>query len=153
MADRDRERVRSVVRRGIIGEAQEHAHHSRDLLLVRPARAAHRALDLLRRVAAARDPAQARREHHRSARVPHGERGARVLAEVQLLERYGVGLVLAEERADGIVDLRQPPLVRGALSGRDHAAVERDEPSVAARDHPVARAGEARVDSENDHDG
>jgi hypothetical protein len=81
----------------------------------------------------------------------HCEGGAHVLAEVELLECHGVRLVLAEQRVHGSVDLCQAPLGREPRARGDHATVQRQQPPVAALDHAVAGAGEARVDAENDH--
>ena len=79
------------------------------------------------------DPALAGREHHDAARLPDGERGAHVLAEVELLERHRVGLVLVEQRRDRRVDLGQPPLVRRLARRLDHAAVERHAGAAPSR--------------------
>jgi hypothetical protein len=61
--------------------------------------------------------------------------------------------VVREQRVHGLVDLRQAPLLRRIRRGRDHAAVERDQAPVAARDDAVARAREPGVDPEDDHEG
>ena len=105
------------------------------------------------RVADARHAALAGGEHHDAARLADGEGAARVRAEVQLLERHRVGLVLAEQRVHRVVDLGEPPLRRQAGGRLDHAAVERDEPPAAAGDDAVAGVGEARVYAEHDHAG
>ena len=118
----------------------------------RAAAAADGALDLLGGVAGARHAALAGREHHHAARLPDREGAARVLAEVELLERDRVGLVLGEQRLERRVDLGQAPLVR-----RRRARVSMTPPSsatqapAAARDDAVAGVGEAGVDAEDDH--
>ena len=137
--------------RGSLGEAEQRLDHARHLVLLRAPAAADSALDLLRRVARARQPALAGSQQHHAARLPDGERGAHVLAEVQLLERHRIGRVLVEQRVDGGVDLRQAPLGREFRGGRDHAAVQRHEPAAAPRDDAVAGVGEAGIDAEDDH--
>ena len=145
MADRHRERVGGVVGPRLGGEPEQRLHHPRDLLLPGAPAAAHRALDLLRRVAGARHAALAGGEHHHPARLPDRERAAGVLAEVQLLERDRVRLVLAQQRLHARVDVGEPPLGRRARGRRDDAAVERREPPArAADDDAVAGVGEAR---------
>ena len=137
-----------------LGSAQpeQRLHHPRDLLLGRAAVAADRALDLLGRVAEARHAALAGGQHHDPARLADRERGAHVLAEVQLLERHRVGLVLLQQLLHGRVDVGQPALLR-----RSSAAVSITPPSSASRrpprrsDDAVAGARQAGVDAEHDH--
>ena len=90
-------------------------------------------------------------EHHHAARLADGEGRARVDAEVQVLQRDGVGLVLVQQLADALEDGRQPPrrLERGRCL--DDAAVEREQPAALLRDDAVAGVGHARVDAEDDH--
>ena len=79
VADRDRQRVGRVVGPRQRLEREQRLHHPPDLVLVRAAGAADRALDLLRRVGAARDAALAGGEHDDAARLADGE-GGRALA-------------------------------------------------------------------------
>ena len=94
--------------RGSSVERQQRLDHPLDLALVRAARAADRALDLLRRVGEARQPALAGGEDDDAARLADRERRARVRAEVQVLDRERVGLVLVEQRAHARVDRGEP---------------------------------------------
>ena len=106
-------------------EGQQRLDHPADLVLGGAAAAADRGLDLLRRVARARDAGLAGGEHHDAAGLPDGEGAARVGAEVEVLEGDRVGPVLGDQRLDAGVDLGQPRLGRDAGPGLDHAAVER----------------------------
>ena len=107
--------------------------HPLHLVLAGAAGAADRALDLLRRVGAARDAALAGGEQHDAARLADRERGARVGAEVEVLDRDRVGPVLVDQLADARVDRRPAARSSGAPGARlDHAAVERDQPPAAA---------------------
>ena len=134
MADRDGERVGRVVGPRQLGEREQRLDHPLDLVLVGAAGAADRALDLLRRVGRARDPALAGGEQHDAARLADGERRARVGAEVEVLDRDGVGPVLVEQLADARVDRGQPRAgVDAPAEVCDHAAVERDQAPAAAR--------------------
>ncbi len=151
MADGDGERVGRVVGTRLLGQAEQRLDHARHLVLRRAAAAAHRALDLLGGVAGTADGLLAGGEHRHAAGLPDRERGPHVLAEVELLERHRVGLVLAQQILERAVDLGQAPLVRCPGARLDDAAVERDQPAVAARDDAVARVGETRVYAEDDH--
>ena len=94
MADRDRERVRLVRRRGLVGEREEHSDHPRDLSLVRPPVAAHRLLHPRRRVLGARDARGRGRDERGAPCLPDEERDAGVGTDEGLLQRDGVRLVL-----------------------------------------------------------
>ena len=104
VADRDRQRVGGVVGPRRRGQAQQRLHHPLRLVLLRAAAAAHRPLDLLRRVVAARHAALAGRDEHRPARLPDRKGGPYVLAEEQGLERDGVGLVRDEQVAEDLIN-------------------------------------------------
>ena len=73
MADRNRQRVGSIVRRRCRAQAEQQLHHLADLLLFRAAVADHRAFDLCRCVL-----------HHLAARLHRGKhRYATRMAELQ----------------------------------------------------------------------
>ena len=112
MADRDRERVGGVIGARRIAEAQQRRDHPRHLPLVGAPAAAHGALDLLGGVAGARESVLTGRQHGRAAGMPDGERGAHVLAEVELLEGHRVGTVRVHQLAQSRVDVGQPALPR-----------------------------------------
>ena len=151
MADRDRERVGGVIGARRLGQAQQRLHHPLHLVLRGATAAAHGALDLLRRVVVARDPALAGRDEHRPARLPDGERRADVLTEKQCLEGDGVGLVGRKKVVHALVEHGETALRRHARARLDHAAVERREPPGAARDDAVAGVGEAGIYAEDHH--
>ena len=117
MADGDRERVGGVIGARLVLEREQHLDHPRHLVLLRASAAAHRALDLLGGVAAQGKPALAGGEHRHAARLPDGEGGAHVLAEVELLERKRVGVVLVEQLLDGARGCRPAGAPGGALRG------------------------------------
>ncbi len=54
-------------------------------------------------------PALAGGEQHDAARLADGERAARVGAEVEVLDRHRVGLVLVDQLAHPRVDRREAP--------------------------------------------
>ena len=85
------------------------------------------------------------------ARLADGERGARVLAEEEVLDRERGRLVARDQVADARVDAREPALERLVGAGPDHAAVERRELLPAREDHPKAGMGGAGIDAEDDH--
>ena len=147
----DRERIRGMVWAGLLGQAQQALHHPRDLILLRPPASADGGLDLLGRVAGARHAVLAGGEHDHAAGLADGERAARVLAEVQLLERHRVGLVLAQEAIEGFVDVGEAALLGEAGRGVDDAAVERHQAAIAVGDDAVARVGETGIYAEDDH--
>ena len=88
---------------------------------------------------------------HDAARLPHGEGGVRVRAEVEVLDRERVRRVLVEQRGDALVDRGEP--LAGVLprGGLDHPAVERDQPCAVAGHDAVAGVGGARIDADDDH--
>ena len=151
MADRHRQRIGCVVGPRLLAQPEQRLDHARHLILLGAAVAADSTLDLLRRVAGARDAVLAGREHHHAARLPDGERRAHVLAEVQLLERHRMRLVLVEQGVDGGVDLGQATLRRELRAGGDDAAVQSQQPPAAARHDAVAGVRETGVDSKDDH--
>jgi hypothetical protein len=111
MADRDGERVRLVRGRRLGLEREQHAHHPRDLPLVRSAVAAHRLFDARGRVLRARDPSRGGRDERGAACLPDEERDAGVGTDERLLQGDGVRLVLLDEGADPVED-RPEPLFR-----------------------------------------
>ena len=90
---------------------------------------------------------------HDPAGVPDGERRAHVLAEVQLLDRDGVG------RCASISTHPPAAWMSARRAPREHAAlVSITPPSSApaarfAAHDAVAGVGEPGVNSENDHEG
>ncbi len=151
MADRHRERVGRVVGPRLLRQAEQRLDHARHLILLRAAAAADRALDLLRGVAGTRQPALAGGEQHHAARLPDGERRAHVLAEVQLLQRHRIRLVLRQQGVHRGVDLSQAALRRELRARADDAAVQCQQSTAAARDDAVAGVGQARIYAEDDH--
>ena len=151
MADRDRKRIRGVIWARLLEQAEQRLDHPRDLILLCTAAAADRPLDLLRGVARARKATLSGSEHDDPARLSDGEGGTYVLPEIELLERHCIGLVLADQRLDSSVDIRQTPLLRSVGRGLDDAAVERHEAPVATCDDAIARVCQARVYAEDDH--
>ena len=140
-----------MVRAGQVGQREQRLHHPLHLLLAGPARSAHRALDLLGRVGEAGDAALAGGEHDHPAGLPDGERGARVRAEVEVLDGERGRRVLVEQRRHAGVDggqararVQRPPR---SLSPRRRAP----EAPAAARHHAVARVRRAGIDAEGDH--
>ena len=61
------------------------------------------------------------------------------------------GSCVGDQLLDLGVDVGQAPLASQFGRRLDHAAVERHEPPVAARDHAVAGAGQPWIDAEDDH--
>ena len=116
--------------------------------------AADRALDLLRRVADARQRRAGRPPASPTPRAcPTANAVLHVLAEVQLLERHRVGLVLGDQRLERRRGCRPDGAPRASSArGLDHAAVERDQAPAAARDDAVAGVRQAGVDAEDDHE-
>ena len=114
MADPDGQRVRGVIGERLGRQREQRLDHARHLVLGRAPAAADGALDLLRRVVEARDAARAGGGEHDAARLPDGERGAHVLAEVEGLHRDGLRRVLGEQRADARLEVVQAPLGRDA---------------------------------------
>ena len=112
VAQRHRERIGGVVGRGQLGQIEQRLHHARHLVLVRTPVSADRGLDLLRGVARAGQPVAPGGEHHHAARMAHGEGGAHVLPEVELLEGHRVGGVLLQQTLHAGVDIDQAPLDR-----------------------------------------
>ena len=151
VADRDRERVGGVVGPGLCGEPEQRLHHPRDLLLAGAAVAADGALDLLGRVARARNAALPGGEHRHAARLADRERGAHVLAEVELLERHRVGLVLAQQRVHRPWMSASRRSVGVCADVLDDAPVERHETPGRAGDDAVAGRREPGIDAEHDH--
>ena len=93
VADRDGQRVGRVVGRRQARSARAGAGPSAAPGLLGAARAADGALDLLRRVGRARQPALAGREDDDAARLADGEGGAGVRAEVEVLDGQRLGRV------------------------------------------------------------
>ncbi len=106
-------------------QAEQPGHHPPDLVLLGPAVPAHRALDLLGRVGTRRDAALAGRQQHDAAGLADRERGPRIGAEVQLLDRDRIGLVGVEQLCDAGVDRRQPALERDPRRGPDDPVLDR----------------------------
>ena len=151
MADGHGERVGRVIRPGLLCQVEQRLDHPCDLPLVGAAAAADGALDLLGCVPGTGQTALPRRQHHHATGVPDGKRRANVLAEVELLERDGVGLVCAEQLLDLAMDVGQSPLPRNPCGRLDDAAVKRGEAASAVGHNAVAGAGEAGVYTEDDH--
>ena len=151
MADGDGERVGRVIRPGLLGQVEQRLDHPCDLPLVGAATAADGALDLLRGVSGTGQTALPSRQHDHSTGVPDGERRANVLAEVELLERDGVGVVCAEQLLDLAMDVGQAPLPGNPRGRLDDAAVKRGQAAIAVGHNAVAGAGEAGVYTEDDH--
>ena len=151
VADRDGERVRRMVGAGQVGQREQRLHHPLHLLLAGPARSAHRALDLLGRVGEAGDAALPGGQHDHPAGLPDGERGARVRAEVEVLDGERGRRVLVQERRHAGVDGGQPRAGIQPRRGLYHPAVERQQPTAAARHHAEARVRRAGIDAEGDH--
>ena len=107
------------------GHREQSLHHPRDLVLARPAVPAHSSLHLLRGVGAGRDPALTGCEQHDPAGLTDGESGARVGAEVQLLDGDRVGAVAVEQLPDPRVDLGEALLERDRGRRLDNAVGER----------------------------
>ena len=83
--------------------------------------------------------------------MPDGERGARVLAEVELLERHRIRPVAADQLVELRVNVGEPALGRRAGGGADHAPVQSHELVSSACDHAVARVGDTGVHAQDDH--
>ena len=151
VADRHGQRVGGVVGPRRLGQPEQALDHVLHLALGRAARAADRALDLLRRVVHAGHRALAGGEQHDAAGLADRERGTHVLAEVERLEGHRRGRVLAQQVVQAGVDRGQAVGRRVARRGVDDAAVERDQAPAALRDDAVAGRGQAGVDAEDDH--
>jgi len=148
---RNRQRIGRVIGPRLLRQAKQRLHHAGDLILARTPVAANGGLDLLGGVARAFKAALPRRQHHYATGVADRECRAHVLAEVQLLERNRVGLVLAQQRVHRSVDVSEAPLLRNPGTCLDHAPVERHEPPLPACNHSVARVGQAGIYAEDDH--
>ena len=137
---------------GTSASASRRATHPSHLVLGGASAAANRRLDLLGGVGSMRG---SRRWPAASSttprRLPDGERGADVGAEVQLLDGEGVGAVDVEQLADAGVDLRQPLLERDPGAGLHDPVVDRRQARARRRDDSVPGARGAGVDAENDH--
>ncbi len=151
MTDGHRQRVGGVIGSRLLGEPEQRLDHTRNLILLGAPAATDRTLHLLRGVARARNAVLAGHEQDHAAGLTNGERGAHVLAEIQLLERHRVGFVLAHQRIDSVVDLGQAPLRRRLGTCADHAAVQRQQARAASLDDAVARVGQAGIYAEDDH--
>ena len=91
-------------------------------------------------------------QQHHAARLADRERGPRVGAEVQLLDRERVRPVAVEQLAHVAVDLGQPALERSAgAASRSRRRASARSARARALDHAVAGARGAGVDSEDDH--
>ncbi len=141
-----------MVGRRLLGQPKERLDHPRNLLLAGASISAHGGLHLLGRIAGAGHMMLARGEHYDAAGMPDGERGAHVLAEVELLERDGVGPMLLEQRIHARVYVRQAELMRGVRARFDHSAVQRDHPPASACNDAIAGVGKPRVYPENYHE-
>ena len=152
MADRDRERIRSVVRGGHRLEAEDRLDHLPHLGLVRAPVAADGLLDGCRSVFGALDAGERRGDEDCPPRLPDGERDAGVCADERLLQSDGIRRVFRDQLLDAREDREQtnrrllprarlpPPVARGP-----EAPAAFVDDSVPARRRPW-------VDSENLHE-
>ena len=99
----DGQRVGGIGRGGF-GQAEQRAHHERDLRLIRAAAADDRLLDLARRIFEHRQPALRRREDRRAPRRAHRDGGFVALDENDALHRATVRLVPVDDFRQPVVD-------------------------------------------------
>ena len=151
MADRDRERVCLVRRRGLVGEREEHSDHPRDLSLVRPPVTADRLLHPGRRVLGARDARGRGRDERGAPCLPDEERDAGVGTDEGLLQCDGVRLVVGDEHADALEDPLEPQLGSLARAGRPAPLGEGPDTPVAFVDDPVPARSRPWIDAEDLH--
>ena len=151
MADRDGERVRSVVRRRLLGEAEDRSHHPLHLLLVGAPVAADGLLDRRRRVLGAEDVSRRAGHEDGAARLADGERGAGVDADERVLEDDGVRPVEGDQLGHRVVDPLQTEF--GSRVGTRLPPIEldgADAPAFCMNDSVPARC-RSRIDAEDLH--
>jgi hypothetical protein len=150
VTDRQGQGVGGVGGLGPVGHPQQPHDHQRHLVLVGPAAAGHRRLDLARRVQRHRQAAPRGAHDRHRAGLCGAHHGPHVVLAEDPLYRHRVRLVLGQPAVDLYFDRQQPArdvLVRG---GTDHAG--RDEarrPAGHAFDHAESAPREARVDAED----
>jgi hypothetical protein len=151
MADRDRERVGGMVRRRHLVEREDRLHHLPDLLLVRPAVAAHGLLHGRRGVLSARDADGRCGDEHGPPGLSDGECDAGVCADVRLLQGDGIRGVLGDQLLDAREDREQTSL--RTLSGRRSPppVARGPEAPSASLDDSVPACSRPRVDTKNLH--
>ena len=145
VADRQGERVGGVGRAWPVGHPQQPRHHHRDLVLVGPAAAGHRRLDLARRVQRDRQPAPRGADDRDRPGLRGAHHGPHVVLAEHPLHGHRVGPVLGQPALDLLLDRQQPG--RDVLVGVGAHHARRRPGSAAGRARPPprrARTGSGR---------
>src|SRR6266550_2416183 len=151
MANRNRERIGGVVRRGGGAQAEQQLHHLSHLRLLRTPVADDRALDLRRRVLDDLASGLDRRQHGDAACVTELERAAHVGRMKQVLDGDAIGTMRGEQRGEFSVDAGEA--IREAVARRGgNRAAGNETMTASIRLHAaVAGAFGAGIDAEDSH--
>src|SRR6266404_6255913 len=152
VADRDCERIGSVVRCRQLLQRENRLHHALDLRLLRASVAAHRLLHARGRVLRARNARDGGRDENGAARLSDGERGAGVDADERLLERDRIGRVLGDESRHAVEDRLQSKLRPFAGGSRPPTVRDGLEAPSAFVDDPVPARSRSWVDADDLHE-
>ena len=151
MADGNRERIGSVMRRRDLVKTEDRTHHPLHLRLLCPPVAAHAALHGRRRILRTGETGPSAGDEHGASRLADGECGAGVGADVGLFEGGTLRLVPRDEVDDLVVDALQTPFGAVAGGGRPPAVVDGSEATSVCMDDAVTSRCDTRIDAEDLH--
>src|SRR5678815_4862070 len=151
MADRNGQRIRSIVRRRHCRETEQQSYHLTDLLFLRAAVADDGTLDLSRCVFDDVATGFDRGEHRNTTGVTELERTADLRRMKQIFDGDTFGTIRRQQRRELRMDSRETIRKCVARRRRDGATGEKHVPASIRLHATIAGALGAGIDAENSH--